>query len=205
MEDHDQALRDESVNGEDMAQADSPHRFHPADADSLEDTERYRFLSRDELVGSLALEPEDVVADIGSGTGFYTREVAPFVSRLYAVDMQSTMHGAFREHGVPENVTLVLGKADSLPFESKSLDRVYATMTFHEFDQDGTTELFRVLRSGGRLVLADWSASGSGERGPSLEVRADVRTASETVGRAGFEILDAWSRPETFRIVAERP
>lgn len=184
---------------------DNPHRFDPDAAAVLEDTDRFRYLSRDELVGALGAGPTDVVAEIGSGTGFYTREVAPFVGKLYAVDMQPAMHRAFAANGIPATVTPVLAKADALPFRAETIDAVYATMTFHEFDQGGPAELHRVLKRGGTLVLVDWTATGSGERGPPLEVRSEASTAGETVEQAGFEITDVQSRPETFRIEAVRP
>lgn len=204
MDAHDHGSGAGETSTEPSAQ-DSPHRFDPNAADVLEDPDRFRYLSRDELVGALTAGPTDIVVEIGSGTGFYTREVAPFVGTLYAVDMQPAMHRAFEANGLPDTVTQVLAKADSLPFRSETIDAVYATMTFHEFDTGGPDELYRVLRSGGTLVLVDWAATGSGERGPPLDVRADLSTASETVEQAGFEITAARSRPETFRIEAVRP
>ena len=183
----------------------SPHRFDPEASANLEETIRFRYLSRDELVGALSPDPDAVLADIGSGTGFYTREVAPFVSRVHAVDMQAEMHEKFRSQGVPENVETVLAKADDLPFRDEYLDGVYSTMTFHEYDAGGLPEIYRVLRPGGTLVVVDWSAEGSGERGPPLEVRADTETATREVEAAGFDVESARSRPETFFIEARRP
>lgn len=182
-----------------------PHRFDPAAADKLEDTERYRFLSRDELVGTLAPDPGDVVADIGSGTGFYSRDVAPFVDTVVAVDLQPAMHGAFRSSGLPSNAVQVLAKADSLPFVDEAFDGVFSTMTLHEFDTGAPSELHRVLAAGGRLVVIDWSGEGSGERGPPLEARLEPDAAAAFVGGAGFEVVDTRSRPETFVIVGVKP
>lgn len=183
----------------------SPHRIDPEDASGLEETRRFKYLSRDELVAALDPDPDDRVGDIGSGTGFYTREMAEFVGEIYAVDMQARMHEQLAAVGRPTNVTQVLAKADDLPFESGFFDGVYSTMTLHEYDPGGLPELVRVLASGGRLVVADWSASGTGERGPPLEVRFDLDGAIETVEGAGFEIDRATSRPETVLIEAVRP
>jgi len=79
------------------------HTFDPAKADRLEDPSRYRFCSREELVGALDGETSHLV-DLGSGTGFYTRELAPFVDRISAVDIQPAMHELFSKNGVPANV-----------------------------------------------------------------------------------------------------
>lgn len=69
------------------------HTFNIDKADNLEEAgSRYRYLSRDELVGVLSPSVEDTIADLGSRTGFYTDDVVPFVSYLYAVDIQDAMH-----------------------------------------------------------------------------------------------------------------
>ncbi len=75
------------------------HTFPTDRADKLEDPSRYRFCSREELLEMLDLESDFVVADLGSGTGFYSREVAPFAETLYAVDVQEEMHEYHREVG----------------------------------------------------------------------------------------------------------
>ena len=78
------------------------HTFDADSADKLEKSEqRYRFLSAEELLWALALSPEHTVADLGSGTGFYTDDVAPHAAEVYAVDsrkrcMSTTGRRAFR-------------------------------------------------------------------------------------------------------------
>lgn len=183
----------------------APHRFDPDAGAKLEEVDRYRYLSRDELVAALDPNPSDLVADVGSGTGFYTREIAPFVDQVIALDLQPSMHRQFASHGVPSTVARVIAKASHLPLSDGSLDGAYSTMTFHEYDPGGIEEIFRSLRTGGRFVVVDWSSEGSGERGPPVSSRAGPADAAETVERAGFEIESVQDRPETFLIVGVRP
>jgi len=182
------------------------HTFDAAHADRLDDVGRYRYCSREELVGMLDPTPDDVVADLGSGTGFYTVDVAPYVSTLYGVDVQPVMHELFAEKGLPGNVELVTAEVADLPLAEDALDRAYSTMTFHEFAGTGAlAELARVIRPGGRLVSVDWSAAGASESGPPLGERHDLDSAVDLVRDAGFSIVSSDERPETFAMVADLP
>ena len=182
------------------------HTFDPESADKLEDESRYRYLSREELVAALDLDPDrSAVADFGSGTGFYTDDVAPFAGEVRAVDVQSEMHEAYREKGVPENVSLVTADIGDLPFADGELDAAFSTMTFHEFaSEESLAEVARILRDGARFVIADWSANGDGESGPPVTERYGRDKAVELLEDAGFEIRRADERPETFLVVADR-
>ncbi len=179
------------------------HTFPTERADNLEDVARFRFCSREELVSLLDVDADAVVADLGSGTGFYTREVAPFVGTLYAVDLQPEMHDHHREHGVDDNVELLTSGIDSLPFEDDELDGAFSTMTHHEYATDeALAELARVIGPGGRLVTVDWSADGDGTDGPAVDERFTTAEVSDQLEAAGFEIVDAHVRPETMVVVA---
>lgn len=197
------------------------HTFPVERADALEDPSRYRYCSREELVSMLGLEDQDdpTVADLGSGTGFYTDDVAPFTGTCYAVDVQSAMHDAYRKKGLPENVDCVTSRIESLPFPDDHLDGAFSTMTYHEFADpaiqsfDGSldsfhdealTELARVIRPGGRLVTVDWSADGQGEDGPSVDERFSMTDVYRGLESAGFEVTWKDNRPETVALVAIR-
>lgn len=182
------------------------HTFDPARADLLEDVGRYRFCSRDELVDLLGVTPDAVVADLGSGTGFYATDVAPHVDTLYGVDVQPIMHAKFQAKGLPPNVRLVTAEAADLPLVDRSVDVVYSTMTFHEFAGTGAmAEIGRVLRPGGRFVAVDWSAAGEGEAGPTRADRHDLASARELVEGSAFQISVGRERLETFVLVADSP
>lgn len=181
----------------------SDHVIDPEAADNLEDIVRYRYLSRDELIGSLSPEPDDEVVDLGSGTGFYTRDVAAYVGTVQAVDVQPEMHTHFESIGVPDNVNVVTAGVANMPFAADSLDGAISTMTFHEFVSDpALAEIGRVLQTGARIVLADWSAQGEGERGPPLDGRYSASEAADHLEDAAFELDIVQERPETFFITA---
>lgn len=182
--------------------------FHtyPVDrADALEDPSRYRYCSREELLGMLEPDSDDVVADLGSGTGFYADDVAPFVDALHAVDVQEAMHDLYREKGLPEGVDLVTADVESLPFPDDHLDAAYSTMTHHEYASERAfAQLARAIRPSGRLVTVDWSADGTGENGPPTDERFRLEEAVSDLEAAGFEVVSADARPETFAVVARR-
>jgi ubiquinone/menaquinone biosynthesis C-methylase UbiE len=173
------------------------HTFDPEGAQRLNDVSRFRFCSREELLQWLP--SSGTVLDLGSGTGFYTDEIAPFVDRVVGVDVQAEMHAFHRENGVASNVSLVTGAAGTLPFRTDSIDGAFSTMTFHETTtEQSLAELHRVLAPGAPFVVVDWSSAGEGERGPPLAERFDAETAGDLLRGADFAIDALFERAETF-------
>ncbi|WP_418281342.1 class I SAM-dependent methyltransferase [Halorubrum sp. DTA98] len=182
------------------------HTFDADGADRLEEASRYRFLSREELIAALDPAPGDAVADVGSGTGFYTDDVAPYVGSVAAIDLQPEMHEYYREKGVPENVDLITAGSDDVPLPDDSLDGVFSTMTYHEYPvEDTIAEFGRLLRVGGRIVIADWSANGEGAAGPPVDERYAASDAAEALTDGELEPVRVVERPETFLVVARAP
>ena len=181
------------------------HTYDVEKAENLEDEGRYRYLSAEEFRSLVRPASGETLADLGSGTGFYTDLLATDVETLYAVDVKPEMHEYYREKGLPESVETVTADVSGLPFSADELDGAASTMTYHEFVGDDTlAELARVLRPGGRLVLVDWSARGDGESGPPVEEREDLAAAVDALGDAGFRIVRGEERDETFVVVALR-
>lgn len=165
----------------------------------------YRYCSGEELRTFLDPGPDWTVADLGSGTGRFTSELAPVVDRAFAVDLRSGMQAAYREKGVPTNVTPLVADFERLPLPTDSVDGAISMRTYHHEFETALPEVGRVLRPGGRLVIVDWSATGAGEREtPVDEEYLDLATVQSHLLEAGFRIAHAEERRETFVIVGVR-
>src|SRR5262245_42212892 len=72
------------------------HQHHPPrDASEyakiLEDPARDAWQKPHEVITALRLRPDEVVADIGAGSGYFTRRFAHHVKRVYAVDIDAKL------------------------------------------------------------------------------------------------------------------
>lgn len=181
------------------------HTFPLERAGALNDPSRYRFCSREELLELLDPAPVDHALDIGSGTGFFAAEVAPFVGTLSCLDLQPGMHRAYRRKGTPANVHLVTGVVSALPFHDDVFDRAFSVDTHHEYYSPAAMEeLARTIRPGGGLVTVDWSADGTGDDGPPLAERYGPGEIVAQLELAGFDVVERRERPETVAIDARR-
>jgi ubiquinone/menaquinone biosynthesis C-methylase UbiE len=121
------------------------------------------FITRARLREALTPRPGERVLEVGPGTGYYSCDVATWVTpdgQLDIFDLQPemldhTMRRA-RERGLT-NVTATQGDAQRLPYEDGAFDAAYLVAVLGEVpDQDAALrELARVLKPGGRLVVGE--------------------------------------------------
>jgi SAM-dependent methyltransferase len=188
---------------------DGHHHDHDASATRIErlnDPAQYRYLSAEELRRHLDPDPDWTLLDLGSGTGFYTDALAPVVDTVHAVDVDATMHEAYRERGRPDNVVPVEADVGDVPLPDDVADAAVSVRTFHHGVAEALPEVARLLRPGGRFVVVDWSATGVGdrERGPPPADCFDLATVQSMLIEAGFGVVDGHERRETFVVVARR-
>ena len=133
-------------------------------ADWLERPERDKEERPDLMLPALKLKPGDVVADIGCGSGYYTRRLAHAVGTngvVYAVDIQQEMLDLLTNKLAAEkifNVKPVLGTETDPKLPPGKLDLILLVDVYHEFDQpfEMTQAMTRALRPGGRLVFVEF-------------------------------------------------
>lgn len=167
-------------------------------ASKLEEDSRYCFLSREELLKHI--QKGDTVVEIGSGTGFYTDDIADLAEKVYAVDFQEEMHKFYRNKGVPENVELVHSKASEIEIEE--VDTVVSIFSFHEINVEKALQKFlEILGEEGTLIIYDWSSKGSEEQGPPLEKRYSAESATHKVS-GFFKVEESFEREDTFYLKA---
>ena len=113
---------------------------------------------RDDAVARADLSPTDVVADVGTGTGFVIQGLAGLVNKIYGFDESPEMLGIARKNVAAfKNVELIEARGDHLPPPDESLNAVFANMYLHHtMDPPAAiAEMSRLLKQGGKLVLTD--------------------------------------------------
>jgi ubiquinone/menaquinone biosynthesis C-methylase UbiE len=130
----------------------------------LEREEREREERTDLLLRALDLKPGMVVADIGAGTGYLSRRIAPAVApsgKVLAVDVQPEMIGMLRALARQEGLTNIepsLGTEDDVKLASDSVDLAIMVDVYHElaFPYEVLGSIVRALRPGGRVVFVEY-------------------------------------------------
>ncbi|NJK43571.1 MAG: class I SAM-dependent methyltransferase [Pleurocapsa sp. SU_196_0] len=102
----------------------------------------------------------DVALDIATGTGNTALALAPFVEKVTGIDLATRMLEGARTRALEEGVTnadFQIGSAERLPFADSSFSLVTSRHAPHHFRDvpQFLSEVVRVLRPGGRFVMAD--------------------------------------------------
>jgi predicted methyltransferase len=176
------------------AAAQSPathqHSFSGAEhwAHVFDDPKRDAWQKPHEVIQALALEPDAVIADIGSGTGYFAVRFANMVpkGRVYGVDIEPDMVKYLAERAKREkrdNVVALAGAPDD-PRLPEKVDLILMVDVFHHIDERAS--YFRKLRTslkpGGRVAIIDFRLDSA--QGPPKAARI-------APGRVVAELKDA--------------
>jgi len=113
------------------------------------------------------LRPGETLADLGSGGGidcFIASKSVGASGRVYGIDMTDEMLGVARKNAVPvaenlgySNVEFKQGFLEAIPLEDASTDVVTSNCVINlsTRKQDVFREIHRILKNGGRFVIAD--------------------------------------------------
>jgi ubiquinone/menaquinone biosynthesis C-methylase UbiE len=146
----------------------------------------------DRVIAALNLKREQIVADIGAGTGYFSvrlakSETAP---KVYAADIEPSMVSYLRERAAKEgltNVTAIQAAADQ-PNLPEPVDLILIVDTYHHIgDREAYfRRLAKSIKPGGRLVIIDFKSDSP--EGPPKEFRFPLEQFKSEMGKAGYTL-----------------
>ncbi|HZU34365.1 MAG TPA: class I SAM-dependent methyltransferase [Gemmataceae bacterium] len=195
-------------------------QFKNPDVDRFQKTfeaeSREVFAQREKILAACDLKPGMIVADIGAGTGLYTRLFARAVGdhgQVYAADIAAKflehIRKTSRQAGL-HNVTPVLCDEDSVDLPPNSVDLAFVCDTYHHFEypQKTLASLHRALKPGGKLIVVDFIREpGKSSAWVLNHVRAGQGVVEKELSAAGFHKVGEIRGllKETYMIVFTRP
>src|SRR6185437_11199717 len=115
------------------------------------------------------LQPGEQALDVGCGTGTLALEAARYLhpgGSITGIDPGSQQIArarakATRRHVPKVSIEFTIGVIEQLPFPDQTLDVVFSTLMMHHLPtpltRQGLAEIARILKPGGRLVMADFT------------------------------------------------
>lgn len=175
------------------------HSFEDIDrwVAEFESPERDRQQKPDEVVAALKLKSSDRIADIGAGTGYFTRRFARVASAgaVFAVDLEPNMLRYVAKRARTEgqrNIVPVLALPDSPMLPPASVDVIFICNTIHHIENRAA--YYQILREDlgaeGRLVIVDFRKDAALAEGPPPEMRLDRKELERELSQAGFRLLE---------------
>lgn len=175
------------------------HPNYQAWVERFEHEGREVYDQREQIVAATGVTPGMVVADIGAGTGLFTRLFAPRVNpggMVIAVDISKTfvenILRTSREQNL-RNVHGVVNTPSDVSLARESIDLAFVCDTYHHFEypQSMLASIHRALKPNGTLVIVDF------ERIPGVSsswvlnhVRAGKETVIAEIEAAGFRLIE---------------
>lgn len=186
-----------------QAPGEHVHRLHDDPAayiKALEDPERDKYQKPHEVIEALAIKPGDVIADIGSGSGYFTLRMAQHVGEeghVYGVDVNADMvrhlNERIRDGGV-RNASTILARPDD-PLLPQAVDRFVVVDVWHHVDDQAKylASMKKLLKPGGQVVMIDFHKRDL-PVGPPLAMKISREALIAQMEQHGFKL----AREHTF-------
>jgi predicted methyltransferase len=170
------------------------HSFGDAEkwAKVFDDPERDAWQKPHEVIQALVLKPDAVIADIGSGTGYFSVRFANMTpkGRVYGVDTEPDMVRFLADRAKREgltNITAVAGAPDNPRLPEKADLIVLVDVYHHVADRERYfRNLLKSLKPGGRLAVIDFRMDSP--VGPPRSARIAPKRVKDELRRAGYAL-----------------
>ena len=149
-----------------------------------------------ELVAALGIRPGMTVADLGAGTGYFSRYLSGAVGAegsVLAVDTEPNLVARLRERAEQEatpNVTPILASFDNPRLPAGAVDLVLIVDTYHHLDArlGYLRRLRHVLKPDGRVAVVDWQAYDI-PVGPERDHKLSREQVVDEMRAAGYRLV----------------
>jgi 2-polyprenyl-3-methyl-5-hydroxy-6-metoxy-1,4-benzoquinol methylase len=138
------------------------HQQHPPRsaaeyAKVLENPARDAWQKPHEVMQALALRSDEVVADIGAGSGYFARRMAHHAAKVFAVDIDAKLLEMIKANA-PANVETVPATHDDPKLAEGSVDTIFICDVLHHISNRPAyyAKLGKALKAGGRIVIIDF-------------------------------------------------
>lgn len=162
----------------------------------LERQEREKEERTSLLLKNMDLQADDVIADIGAGSGYHVFKMAPQVSegKVYAVDIQTEMLAAMQikiNREKVENVELIKGTEASVNLPKNSVDKVLLVDVYHEFSfpYESMRSIREALKEDGKVYLIEYRAEDGSVPIKPIHKMTEAQSVKE-MEAAGFKLLE---------------
>lgn len=129
----------------------------------LERSERQKEENTTLAIENMHLKENDIVADIGAGTGYFTFKIAPLIpsGKIYAVDVQVEMIDFLNNKKAKpgfKNVEVIKGSGYSPNLPDNSIDLAFMVDVYHELEypHEMLGAVKKSLKPNGRLLLIEY-------------------------------------------------
>ncbi len=166
-------------------------------ADWLEREGRAENEKPEVVLQAMDLKPGVTVAEIGAGTGFFSRRIAKVVGptgKVYAEDIQPQMLDRLKQYTAKEeigNVVTVLGTETDPKLPARGIDRVLLVDVYHEFQKPEPmlAAIRGCLAPGGTVILVEYRLEGDSASHINIKHRMSVEQVLQEWTAAGFTLV----------------
>jgi ubiquinone/menaquinone biosynthesis C-methylase UbiE len=117
----------------------------------------FKRLQARDIMTALDIRPGERVLDFGCGSGYFTIEMAKLAGKAYGIDVNSHIRSIVIPPALQGRLEYIVGEGQRLPFPDGHFERVLASEVLQTIADpaDFLTEIKRVLKPGGRLVVVN--------------------------------------------------
>ncbi|HYL88845.1 MAG TPA: class I SAM-dependent methyltransferase [Burkholderiales bacterium] len=184
-----------------LAQSPTTHQHSFSGADQwahvFDDPNRDEWQKPHEVIQALGLKPDAVIADIGSGTGYFAVRLANMVPQgwVYGVDIEPDMVKYLSERAKREkrdNVVAIAGAPDDPRLPQKA-DLILMVDVFHHIENRAAyfRKLAASLKPGGRIAIIDFRLDSVD--GPPRSARIAPESVIGELDGAGYALATQYS------------